>query len=268
MTTAIRSRRRPTTWETVGCLLMALAARAIAAAQTPATNPRAVQPERPTVVTHANSVNRPAPGAAGIGDLSVGVKWRLVDHAPVLGRFAIQPGLKMPSGSLVKGKGTNTTDLNLLFISSHTLSAVLLDVNVGTGVAAATGPADRRMRPSGRSLSVGRRGAAGLGWANSTGFPARPDRPARVRSSRCWRDPRCRRATGSCSTSARSSLSAGLSRARSMAASCTTPGACGGRAARTSPGRDVARRTRRHLHRDAAARLRIGCRWWRRSRRT
>ncbi len=37
-------------------------------------------------------VSAPGDGAgSGVGDLTVGVKWRLLDHAPVLGRFAIQP---------------------------------------------------------------------------------------------------------------------------------------------------------------------------------
>ena len=130
-------------------------------------DPHAVQPERPTVATHAGTVApgwveiewgvewdrydngsggcivpifakiglsprlqlnviqspvRP-PGGDSIhaSDLTVGVKWRLADDAPVLGRFAIFPNLKLPTGSAILGSGTDTTDVGLLIISSHDL---------------------------------------------------------------------------------------------------------------------------------------------------
>jgi hypothetical protein len=161
--------------------MLALAGRA-AMAQTPAsttpadsTNPRQVQPERPTVATHAGTV---APGylemeagierdqyshatsafavpivwkfgvtthaqlsvstpfasndaGSGIGDWALGLKWRLLDDAPILGDFAIQPQIKAPTGSLSRGTGTNTTDASILFISSHDLGGVALDLNAG-----------------------------------------------------------------------------------------------------------------------------------------
>lgn len=149
----------------------------LAAAQTSAPDPHEVQPERPTVATHAGTV---APGwveiEAGtefdryddashgasapvvfkvglaprlqlnvqtpvihpsgtnknrIGDFSFGVKWRVTEGAPVLGDFAILPGIKVPSGSTSSGAGTGTTDFSLLFISSHSLGPVAMDLNAG-----------------------------------------------------------------------------------------------------------------------------------------
>ena len=142
-----------------------------------AANPRAVQPERPTVATHAGTV---APGyieleeggewdrwpgrertffaptnlkigltsraqlnllvnvihdprIAGrdidFGDLTVGVKYRVLDNHPILGDFAVLPAVKFPTAS--GDAGTGTTDLSLLFISSHQLGPVAMDPNAG-----------------------------------------------------------------------------------------------------------------------------------------
>jgi hypothetical protein len=152
------------------------AARPLAAQGTP--DPREVQPERPTVATHAHTVapgffevetgvevdglpgdarllSTPTvlkvglgshtqlnvgtglvrfsggggPARSGIGDLMVGVKWRLLDGAPLLGDFAVIPAVKLPTGSRAKGTGTGTTDLSLLLISSHDFGPVAVDVN-------------------------------------------------------------------------------------------------------------------------------------------
>lgn len=139
-------------------------------------DPHAVQPERPTVATHAGTV---APGwleietgaeadrfddgthglgvptlvkvglfshgqlslgvplvkvagsSLGMGDLSAGIKWRLLDDAQVLGNFAVLPSIKFPSGSRTAGRGTGTTDLSILAISSHAFGPVSMDLNVG-----------------------------------------------------------------------------------------------------------------------------------------
>ncbi|HEY6219936.1 MAG TPA: hypothetical protein VIV65_07745 [Gemmatimonadaceae bacterium] len=137
------------------------------------SNPRQVQPERPTVATHAGTV---APGyleietgvqldrfdqdlngvstptvfkfglgrttqfslfsslvhPAGsdkvdIGDISAGVKWRIRDDAPLLGRFAILPIVKLPTWFTTTGSGT--TDVSVLLISSHTFGPMSMDVN-------------------------------------------------------------------------------------------------------------------------------------------
>ncbi len=65
----------------------------------------------------------------GFGDAAAGVKWRLVDDAPVVGDFALLPTIKLPTGH--SGIGTGTTDVGLLLISSHEIGPVSLDVNVG-----------------------------------------------------------------------------------------------------------------------------------------
>jgi hypothetical protein len=141
-------------------------------------DPHAVQPERPTVATHAHTVapgwvevesgvelddlrgdarqlstptalkvgltshaqlnlgiallrlsGRGLPSRTGVGDLLVGVKWRLLDNAPLLGDFAVLPSLKLATGSARKGTGTGTTDVGMLLISSHDFGPVALDVN-------------------------------------------------------------------------------------------------------------------------------------------
>ena len=154
--------------------VLALSGGSVAFAQQP--DPRAVQPERPTVATHAGTVapgyleietgierdrldagdigygaptvfkigitsraqlsigapvSRPAPGDLGFGDLSIGVKWRLVQGMPIVGDFALLPSNKFASGSSRRGTGTGTTDLSLLAISSHKFGDVAIDINAG-----------------------------------------------------------------------------------------------------------------------------------------
>jgi len=138
-------------------------------------NPHAVQPERPTVATHAGTVatgwfeietggerdqlggetswltptvlklgiashaqlsifgssSAPAQTSVGIGDTGAGVKWRLLDDAPVVGDFAILPSLKLPTGNASHDQGTGTTDVGFLLISSHDFGGVAMDLNVG-----------------------------------------------------------------------------------------------------------------------------------------
>ena len=71
------------------------------------------------------------PDYSGIGDVSAALKWRALEHAPVLGDFALQPSLKLPSGSALHGTGTGTTDVGLLLISSHDWGEYALDINAG-----------------------------------------------------------------------------------------------------------------------------------------
>jgi hypothetical protein len=68
---------------------------------------------------------------AGFSDLVVGVKWRLAEHLPILADLSIQPTLKIPTGSLRRGTGTGTTDVNILVISSRKVGPVSLDLNLG-----------------------------------------------------------------------------------------------------------------------------------------
>jgi hypothetical protein len=153
-----------------------LAVGGTATAQQPdSTNPRDVQPERPTVATHAHTVARgyleietglerdqiagsvsvvaptvlkfglashvqlgafvsatqPAGFGTGLGDSGVEVKWRLLDDAPILGDFAVEPTLKLPTGSVSGGNGSGTTDFTMLLISSHDFGSIAMDLNVG-----------------------------------------------------------------------------------------------------------------------------------------
>jgi len=142
-----------------------------------ARDPHTVQPERPTVATHAGTVARgwleleeggewdKAPdgkrsffaptnlkiglasraqlnllvnlisdpalgGSLTAGDITIGVKYRIIDDAPIIGDFAILPAIKLPSASTILA-GTGTTDFSLLLISSHQLGPIAMDLNVG-----------------------------------------------------------------------------------------------------------------------------------------
>ncbi len=75
--------------------------------------------------------SEPRGAAGGIGDVSVTFKWRLREGDPVLGDFAVQPGLKLPTGSVARGTGTETTDASLLIISSRDAGPIHVDLNVG-----------------------------------------------------------------------------------------------------------------------------------------
>lgn len=60
----------------------------------------------------------------------MGVKWRLLDRHPVVGSFAVLPLVKFASGAVRDGRGTGTTDVSLLAISSRTVGPVAVDLNV------------------------------------------------------------------------------------------------------------------------------------------
>jgi hypothetical protein len=68
---------------------------------------------------------------SGITDVVLAVKWRVADAAPVLGTFAIQPAVSLPTGSSSAGRGTGSAGVSLLAISSHQFGPVGVDVNVG-----------------------------------------------------------------------------------------------------------------------------------------
>jgi hypothetical protein len=93
---------------------------------------------------------------SGVTDLGLGVKWRVVDRAPVLGAFAVQAWLVWPTGSVERGTGTGEAALNLLAISSHTLHGVAVDVNVGY------------TRRGGDGIAVSKHSTV---WAISSGLP-------------------------------------------------------------------------------------------------
>jgi hypothetical protein len=112
-----------------------------------------------------------APDYSGIGDVSAALKWRMVDKAPVIGDFALQPFLKLPSGSALHGTGTGTTDVGLLLISSHHLGDYALDINAGYARRSGDGsqaPKDATVW----TVSAGGPVYKSLGWvAELFGFP-------------------------------------------------------------------------------------------------
>ena len=172
---AIRNGRLLNTGPAAGALALLLAWPAGLAAQNTGPNPRAAQPQRPTVATHAGTVTRgwleieagtefdrysggsrgavapvlfkfglaprgqlevaapivspPGVDTTGVGDFSIGLKWRLAEAAPIVNDFAILPSLKAPTGSSTVT--TDTTDLGVLFISSRAVGSVAVDLNFG-----------------------------------------------------------------------------------------------------------------------------------------
>jgi hypothetical protein len=98
------------------------------------------------------------------------VKWRIVERAPVIGDFAILPGIKVPSGSDIAS--TATTDLNVLFISSHEFGQVAMDVNAGCTRRSGDGTSAPRTATV-WTASFGGPARAAPGWvAELYGFPA------------------------------------------------------------------------------------------------
>lgn len=68
---------------------------------------------------------------SGLTDLLLALKWRMTDGAPVLGAFAVQTTVSLPTGSAQSGRGTGSAAVNLLAISSHSVGSVDIDVNAG-----------------------------------------------------------------------------------------------------------------------------------------
>ncbi|MEP6573863.1 MAG: transporter, partial [Gemmatimonadota bacterium] len=83
----------------------------------------------------------PIGGSLGIGDFAVGVKWRLLEDAPVVHDFAILPSIKLPTGSESAFRGTGTTDFSILLISSRVIGPVAIDLNAGYTVRSGNGTA-------------------------------------------------------------------------------------------------------------------------------
>ena len=119
------------------------------------------------------AIVRPARGnALGVGDLAVGLKWRLFERAPIVGDFTVIPGLKLPSAPTSSGLGTGTTDVGLVLVSSHQLGPVEMDLNVG--YTRRTGPDSLAPRTSTLwTASFGGPVVGALGWTVELyGYPA------------------------------------------------------------------------------------------------
>ena len=93
-----------------------------------------------------------------MGDLAAGLKWRLLDDAPLLGDFALLPSIKAPTGSHLLGRGTATTDVSLLLISSRNVGDLAIDLNAGVTRRSGDG------RDAPRTATL---------WTASFGFPLR-----------------------------------------------------------------------------------------------
>jgi hypothetical protein len=108
---------------------------------------------------------------SGITDLTVGVKWQLLDNAPVLGAFAFQPTVSLPTGSVERGTGAGTTSLNLLLASSHKLHGVSLDINAGVTLRGGDGTTTPKTATL-WTVAAGIPLAGRLGWsAEIYGYP-------------------------------------------------------------------------------------------------
>jgi hypothetical protein len=68
---------------------------------------------------------------AGFTDLAFQAKLVVGTGLPVLGDFAVQPSLKLATGSTSRGFGTGTTDGGILLVSSHQVLGGEIDANAG-----------------------------------------------------------------------------------------------------------------------------------------
>jgi hypothetical protein len=68
---------------------------------------------------------------AGLADLSLVAKLVVGTGLPVVGDFAVQPSLKLATGSTSRGFGTGTTEGGVLLVSSRPLLGGQIDTNVG-----------------------------------------------------------------------------------------------------------------------------------------
>jgi len=116
------------------------------------------------------NLNAASGSTLAFGDAGIVLKYRLVDHAPVVGAFAVLPGIKFPSGS--SSHGTGTTDASLVLISSHKIGDVALDINVGYTRRSGDGSAAPRSAAV-WTISTGGSLAGSVGYAAEIfGFPA------------------------------------------------------------------------------------------------
>jgi hypothetical protein len=93
---------------------------------------------------------------SGVTDLVLALKWHIADDVPVLGSFAVQPGVSFPTGSADRGTGAGHPGFSVLAISSHAFGDVAVDANLGytrTGGDGTTTPVNQGL------------------WCVSAGFP-------------------------------------------------------------------------------------------------
>jgi len=79
----------------------------------------------------------------GITDMLVAIKWRVTDAAPILGTFAIQSAVSLPTGDANAGRGSGAAGMNILAISSHRFARCL---SISTRATPGLGGMDRSRR--------------------------------------------------------------------------------------------------------------------------
>jgi hypothetical protein len=137
------------------------------------SDPRAVQPERPSVATHAftvapgiveieagverayedgrytgtslpftvklglaervqlaigGSMSWPASSDRRFDEISVGVKWRLSERAPLAGAIAVLSSVTVPAGA---ARASSNNTVGVLLIASRSIAGISLDLNAG-----------------------------------------------------------------------------------------------------------------------------------------
>ena len=106
---------------------------------------------------------------SGAADLIVALKWRIADSVPYVGDLAIQPAVRLPTGSLSIGEDAVVG--SLLLISSQHYGPVEIDANIGLF----TRLSERGQAPYTATLwtvSAGSAVIGPLGWtAEVFGFP-------------------------------------------------------------------------------------------------
>jgi hypothetical protein len=113
----------------------------------------------------------PSGGTLGFGDAAVSLKWRVREGGGILGDFALLPSLKVPTGSSLRGRGTGTTDVSLLLVSSHSLGVVAMDLNAGITRRSGDG-SDAPRTATVWTASFGGPARGALGWvAELYGYP-------------------------------------------------------------------------------------------------
>jgi hypothetical protein len=128
----------------------------------------------PRVQLEVQTVILRPPGSTttGVGDSTIGVKWRLVETAPIVGNVATVSSVKLPTGSADSATGTGTTDLNLLLVSSRKIGVVEMDLNLGYTRRGGDGTLTPR-NASVWAAAFGGPAHGRLGWvAELNGFPA------------------------------------------------------------------------------------------------
>ena len=89
----------------------------------------------------------------------------------MIGAFAIQAAVSLPTGSAESGRGSGKAAVNVLLISSHRIGPISLDVNAGytrLGGESATAPRDSTVWTAAASFPI----AGRVGWAAELfGYP-------------------------------------------------------------------------------------------------